>query len=80
MTLNAWVLIDDACRINEYKTLGRISQCNFHDQHICFTPTDRASFISGIQNDTCDQSTVGESEGYAQEWIKSIIATYQFPE
>ena len=30
---------------------------------------------SGIQNDTCDQSTLGESEGYAQEWIKSIIPT-----
>ena len=78
MTLNAWVLIDDACRINEYKSLGRVSPCNFHDKHICFTATDRASFISGIKNDTCDQSTVGESEGYAQEWIKSIIATYQF--
>ena len=24
ITLNAWVLIDDACRINEYQNIGKI--------------------------------------------------------
>ena len=74
MTLNAWVLIDDACRISEYNSLGRVSSCNSHDKHICFTPIDRASFISGIKNDTCDQSTVGEPEGYAQD--SSLIMSH----
>ena len=37
MTLNAWVLIDDACRINEYKTLGIVSPSNFHGQYIFVT-------------------------------------------
>ena len=73
MTLNAWVLIDDACRINEYKTLGKVSRITDFLQQ-----TERkhsGNLILGIQNDTCDRSTLGESEGYAQEWVQSILTT-----
>ena len=71
MTLNAWVLIDDACRINEYKTLGRVSRTtDFLQETVRRHPWN---LILGIQNDTCDRSTLGESEGYAQEWVKSIL-------